>query len=284
MRVLPRLNEDVNEEWISDKTRFSYDGLKTRRLDVPMVKRDGKLQPAELARGVRRGRATALAGHRRPQDRLHRRRSRRLRDDGAGQRAAGRLGTPHVDCRQDGARLGQGGARGLPLQHDHRRHRAGRRLPADRHQPALGGAAASMRGCASAGGRAASRSARIGAPADLTYPVEELGAGPQTLAELARRPASASPRSLQSAKHPMLILGMGALARPDGAAVLALARDARRGAAGMVRRRLERLQRAAHRGSAGRRARSRPGAGGGRPRRRRHPRRRRSRRDRGRSS
>ncbi|XP_012691138.1 NADH-ubiquinone oxidoreductase 75 kDa subunit, mitochondrial [Clupea harengus] len=38
MRVLPRLNEDVNEEWISDKTRFAYDGLKRQRLTQPMVK------------------------------------------------------------------------------------------------------------------------------------------------------------------------------------------------------------------------------------------------------
>lgn len=44
MRILPRLNEDVNEEWISDKTRFSYDGLKRQRLTVPMVKRDGSIQ------------------------------------------------------------------------------------------------------------------------------------------------------------------------------------------------------------------------------------------------
>ncbi len=46
MRVLPRLHEDINEEWISDKTRFAYDGLKKRRLDVPFVKRDGKLETA----------------------------------------------------------------------------------------------------------------------------------------------------------------------------------------------------------------------------------------------
>mmetsp|Transcript_4609 Transcript_4609/g.6886 ORF Transcript_4609/g.6886 Transcript_4609/m.6886 type:complete len:711 (+) Transcript_4609:48-2180(+) len=45
MRVLPRLNEAVNEEWISDKARFSYDGLKTQRLDTPMMKVDGKLEP-----------------------------------------------------------------------------------------------------------------------------------------------------------------------------------------------------------------------------------------------
>lgn len=45
MRVLPRLNEDINEEWISDKTRFSYDGLKYQRLDAPMVRINGKLAP-----------------------------------------------------------------------------------------------------------------------------------------------------------------------------------------------------------------------------------------------
>lgn len=38
MRILPRLNEDINEEWIADKTRFAYDGLKRQRLTVPMVK------------------------------------------------------------------------------------------------------------------------------------------------------------------------------------------------------------------------------------------------------
>ncbi|RDD38589.1 NADH-ubiquinone oxidoreductase 75 kDa subunit, mitochondrial [Trichoplax sp. H2] len=44
MRILPRLNEDVNEEWISDKTRFAYDGLKRQRLTSPMAKNaDGQL-------------------------------------------------------------------------------------------------------------------------------------------------------------------------------------------------------------------------------------------------
>ncbi len=46
MRILPRLNESINEEWISDKTRFAYDGLKRQRLTVPMVKNDeGNLTP-----------------------------------------------------------------------------------------------------------------------------------------------------------------------------------------------------------------------------------------------
>lgn len=44
MRILPRLNEEINEEWIGDKARFAYDGLKYQRLDTPMVKRNGLLQ------------------------------------------------------------------------------------------------------------------------------------------------------------------------------------------------------------------------------------------------
>ena len=59
LRILPRLNEDVNEEWISDKTRFAVDGLAKRRLDRPYVRRDGKLERSDLARGLRRDRARA---------------------------------------------------------------------------------------------------------------------------------------------------------------------------------------------------------------------------------
>jgi len=46
MRILPRLNDDVNEEWINDKTRFACDGLKTQRLTMPLVRREGKFEPA----------------------------------------------------------------------------------------------------------------------------------------------------------------------------------------------------------------------------------------------
>ena len=42
LRIIPRLNESINEEWISDKTRFAYDGLKTQRLTQPMIRKDGK--------------------------------------------------------------------------------------------------------------------------------------------------------------------------------------------------------------------------------------------------
>jgi NADH dehydrogenase (ubiquinone) Fe-S protein 1 len=46
MRILPRLNDDVNEEWINDKTRFACDGLKTQRLTIPLIRKDDKFFPA----------------------------------------------------------------------------------------------------------------------------------------------------------------------------------------------------------------------------------------------
>lgn len=46
MRVLPRLNDDINEEWINDKSRFACDGLKTQRLTTPLIRQEGKFVPA----------------------------------------------------------------------------------------------------------------------------------------------------------------------------------------------------------------------------------------------
>lgn len=46
MRILPRLNDDINEEWINDKTRFSCDGLKTQRLTTPLIRRNDRFLPA----------------------------------------------------------------------------------------------------------------------------------------------------------------------------------------------------------------------------------------------
>lgn len=47
MRIVPRLNDDVNEEWINDKSRFACDGLKTQRLTLPLVRREGKFEPVD---------------------------------------------------------------------------------------------------------------------------------------------------------------------------------------------------------------------------------------------
>ena len=107
LRILPRLNEDVNEEWIADKSRFSIDGLKRRRLDRPWLRRDGKLVPASWAeafarhRGQARGPAGraigAIAG-----DLCDAESMVALKD------LMGALGSENLDCRQDGARLDAG--------------------------------------------------------------------------------------------------------------------------------------------------------------------------------
>ena len=107
-----------------------------------------------------------------------------------------------------------------------------------------------------------SRSALIGEKADLTYAYDYLGAGPETLAELMRRDRLR--QGFKAAERPMVIVGQGALARPDGAAMLPWRpRPAHRRRRGQGR--LERLQRAAYGGFARRRARCRLRAGRGRP-------------------
>ena len=52
MRILPRLNDDVNEEWINDKTRFACDGLRTQRLTTPLIRRDNQFQPASWSEAL----------------------------------------------------------------------------------------------------------------------------------------------------------------------------------------------------------------------------------------
>ena len=117
-----------------------------------------------------------------------------------------------------------------------------------------------MRASASAGARAVSPSALIGERADLTYPYEYLGAGPQTLKDVADGKHSFA-GVLRDAKHPMVIVGAGAAARADGAAVLAAAAKIALLAGRGQGCRLERLQRAAHGGLARRGPRPRLRAG-----------------------
>ncbi|CAF9935194.1 MAG: NADH dehydrogenase (ubiquinone) 78K chain precursor, 5-prime end [Heterodermia speciosa] len=52
MRILPRLNDDVNEEWINDKTRFACDGLKTQRLTTPLIREDNQFRPASWSEAL----------------------------------------------------------------------------------------------------------------------------------------------------------------------------------------------------------------------------------------
>ncbi len=221
MRVVPRLHEDINEEWISDKARFSHDGLKKRRLDVPMVKQDGKLQPSDwrtafaavkdkLA-GVDPSKVAFIIG-----DMVDCESMVLVKD------LAAAVGTPHVDCRQDGAKLG-GGPRAEYLfnttiagieQAD-----ACLLIGANpRYEAPLINARLRKRWL-----HGGFQVGRVGVPFDLNYPVRELGAGTQTLGELADGGHEFS-EVMDKAERPMLIVGPGAVARGDGAAVVALAR------------------------------------------------------------
>ena len=107
LRILPRLHEAINEEWISDKTRFIWDGLRTQRLDRPFVRRQGKLEPAtwdqalnvvaERLTGTAPEKIAGIVGDLVPVEPVV-----ALKDLLTG------LGSPHLDCRQDGMTIGQG--------------------------------------------------------------------------------------------------------------------------------------------------------------------------------
>ena len=104
LRILPRINDDVNEEWLGDKSRFAIDGLKRRRLDRPWVRRDGQLVPAtwpgafaaitEKLNGLKGDRIGAIAG-----DLCDAESMLALKD------LMVALGSPNMDCRQDGAQI-----------------------------------------------------------------------------------------------------------------------------------------------------------------------------------
>ncbi len=221
LRVLPRLHDDVNEEWISDKTRFACDGLKRQRLDRPFLRRDGRLVEAswqeafaaiaERMTGLPGTAMAAIAGDLCDAESMF-----------ALKQLMAAAGSPNIDCRQDGARLdptvragylfnttiaGIEDADTILLIGTNPRWEA----------PVLN---ARIRKRWLAGNI---KIGTIGTPVDLTYSVDFLGAGTATLQEMAdgSHPFAAV---LESAERPILILGMAALARDDGAQVLAKAR------------------------------------------------------------
>ncbi len=221
LRVLPRNNDDVNEEWISDKTRFACDGLRMQRLDEPYVREGGRLRPASwdeaLALAAQKLKAAApdrigfIAGDLAGAEEMF-----------AFKDLATRLKTKNIDCRQDGAKL----------------------------DPALGRASylfnSTIAGIDQADAillvgtnprlEAAVLNARImkrwrqggvkvgviGEAAPLTYKYDYLGAGGQTLQEVADGNHSFA-EILKQALRPLIIVGSGVVARPDGAAILGVA-------------------------------------------------------------
>jgi NADH-quinone oxidoreductase subunit G len=226
IRILPRLNEDVNEEWLGDKSRFSMDGLKRRRLDRPWARHDGKLVPttwdealtiaAEKLLSTSPQRIGAVTGN-----------LCDLESMAALKDLMGALGVTNLDCRQDDAQAdtsrrdfylfnsgiaGVDEADAILLIGTNPRHEAPVLNARIRKRWLQAGVPVAV----------------IGAAANLTYPAEMLGEGPVGPAGLLGA-KDAFLDVLKQAKRPMIIVGAGAIARPDGAALLAsawaLARD-----------------------------------------------------------
>jgi NADH-quinone oxidoreductase subunit G len=218
VRILPRVNEAVNEEWISDKTRHVVDGLKTQRLDRPYVRVDGKLKAATWgeafaaiaakAKATAASRIGAIVGDLASVEEMF-----------ALKGLMDKLGAASVDCRQDGAKL------------DPKYGRASYLFNAT--IAGVDQADAIMIIGSNPRLEAPVLNARIrkrwlkgdcligvvGEKADLTYGYNYLGAGPDALAAFAEHPPA-------NKAKPMFILGAGAVARIDGAAVLSLAAKA----------------------------------------------------------
>ncbi|TAA63518.1 NADH-quinone oxidoreductase subunit NuoG [Shinella sp. JR1-6] len=218
MRILPRVNEEINEEWISDKTRFIWDGLKTQRLDRPYVRKDGRLQPATWAdafgavkaavSGTSGDRIGAIAGDLASVEEMY-----ALRE------LMTALGSTNIDCRQDGSQLDPSLGRASYL-----------------FNPTIEGieqADALLIVGSNPRLEAAVLNARIrkrwrmdnfpigviGEQGELRYGYDYLGAGTETLSGLLDGSVKFAAK-LKKAERPMIIVGQGALSRPDGLAVL----------------------------------------------------------------
>jgi NADH-quinone oxidoreductase subunit G len=220
MRILPRVNEAVNEEWISDKTRHVVDGLRTQRLDRPYIRENGKLRAASWPEAF-----AAIA-------------AKTARSDGkrigaiAGDLAAVEemFALKELLAKFSSVNLAvQGGDAFDP--------KAGR--ASYLFNPGIAGidqADALLIVGANPRREAAVLNARIrkrwrsgqlkigmiGPRAELTYDYDHLGAGTESLLDLAAGKHSFAD-VLKSAKHPIVLVGTAAVARRDGAAILAAA-------------------------------------------------------------
>ncbi|MCP1197936.1 NADH-quinone oxidoreductase subunit NuoG [Notoacmeibacter sp. MSK16QG-6] len=219
MRIMPRTNEDVNEEWISDKTRFVWDGLRTQRLDRPYVKIDGKLRAASWNEAFKAiadkvGATTgekigAVAGDLAAAEEMF-----------AAKLLLESLGSANLDCRQDGSRLDPAKGRASYL-----------------FNPTIAGieeADAILIVGANPRWEAPVINARIrkhwratdlpialiGEHIDLTYNYAHLGRSAASLNDLGEFASV-----LSNAKKPLVIIGQGALAGNNAEALLAKAAE-----------------------------------------------------------
>jgi NADH-quinone oxidoreductase subunit G len=218
MRVLPRLNEDVNEEWISDKTRHACDGLSRQRLDRPYVRKGGKLVPATWAEAF--AAIAAKVASTKPEamaaivgDLAAAEEIKALKDLMAS------LGVKSIDCRQDGASLGHGPRQSWLFNTTIAGVEAADALLLIGTNPRIEAPVLNAR--IRKAWLAGLKVANVGEACDLTYDAQQLG-GAGALAKLADGSHDFA-RTLKDAKRPMIIVGPGALARPDGAAILKVA-------------------------------------------------------------
>ncbi len=224
MRILPRNHDGVNEEWLADRSRFAWDGLRRQRLDRPYLRENGKLRPATWAEAFEAIKANiagkklaALAGDLAPAEAIF---ALKLLTESLG---------GVTECRLDGAALPAGNRSGyvgtariedisiadriMLIGVDPRR--AAPVLNARIRRAWLNGGEVSV----------------IGEAVDLTYPYAHLGAGPDAL----RQVLDDADWDALREKRSIVILGAGALARSDGAAVLAAAMDiAQKGESGFL--------------------------------------------------
>jgi NADH-quinone oxidoreductase subunit G len=219
MRILPRINEAVNEEWISDKTRHVVDGLRTQRLDRPYIRENGKLRATSWSEAF--GVIAAKMG------RIDGKRIGAVAGDLSGVEEMFALKELLAKCGSSNLAVQGGDAF------------AGTGRASYIFNPTIAGidqADALLIIGSNPRKEAAVLNARIrkrwrtgqlkvgviGARADLTYPYDYLGAGTDTLGELAGG-KGAFLDVLKNAGHPIVLVGAGATARHDGAAVLSLA-------------------------------------------------------------
>jgi NADH-quinone oxidoreductase subunit G len=220
MRILPRVNEAVNEEWISDKTRHVVDGLRTQRLDRPYIRENGKLRAASWSDVFE-----AIA-------------AKTARSDGKriGAISGDLAAVEEMFALKD--LLAKYGSVNLAVQGgDAFDPKAGRASYI--FNPTIAGidqADALLIVGSNPRREAAVLNARIrkrwrsgqlkigliGPKAELTYDHDYLGAGTDSLSDLAAGKHSFA-EVLKSAKHPIILVGAGVAARHDGAAVLTLA-------------------------------------------------------------
>ncbi len=221
LRVLPRLHEDVNEEWLGDKSRYACDGLMRQRLDRPYVREDGKLREASwdeafgaIAARVKSSsgdRIGAIAGDMCDTESMF-----------ALKQMMDKLGASSMDCRQDGAKLPADQRSGYLMNTSIAGLETADVILLVGTNPRWEAPLVNTR-LRKAWLQGEARIAIVGPQLELSYPSEYLGAGPDTLREIADG-SHAFADVLKNAERPVVIVGMGALARNDGDAVLGTVR------------------------------------------------------------